>query len=133
MEGGEGEGEGMRPWLRQGQGPSQHAWANDSELTAMRLRRVRSLHWRVRRVRVRVSVAVMAEAATVVVETAAAMTAAALVLLVAQVVLVAHTLPWVACTMRARGVSAEVRGTREAALTTGQGPRRTMSNTSAVS
>ena len=54
-------------------------------------------------------------------------------LLVAQVVLVAHTLPWVACTMRARGVSAEVRGTREAALTTGQGPRRTMSNTSAVS
>ena len=57
MEGGEGEGEGegMRPWLRQGQGPSQHARANDSELTAMRLRRVRSLHWRVRRVRVRVS------------------------------------------------------------------------------
>ena len=123
----------MRPWLRQGQGPSQHARANDSELTAMRLRRVRSLHWRVRRVRVRVSVAAMAEAATVVVETAAAMTAAALGLLVAQVVLVAHTLPWVACTMRARGVSAEVRGTREAALTTGQGPRRTMSNTSAVS
>ena len=86
MEGGEGEGEGMRPWLRQGQGPSQHAWANDSELTAMRLRRVRSLHWRVRRVRVRVSVAAMAEAATVVAETAAAMTAAALGLLVAQVV-----------------------------------------------
>ena len=57
MEGGEGEGEGMRPWLRQGQGPIQHARANDSELTAMRLRRVRSLHvWRVSLCRLRIDI-----------------------------------------------------------------------------